>query len=166
MLLIDTYNLLHHTMPPSLAGLDENRLCQLLARSRFTQDRILLVCDGQPKPHALVSPVETVEILYAGPGRSADDLIIQLADQHTAPRKVTVVTSDREIHKAVRRRRCHVVPCDRFIHYLTELAGLPPPGGRETHATLTERDTDAWLKAFGVDEDALDFDDDPYGFGI
>lgn len=152
-LIVDCYNVLHAEMPQRLAGLDENGLCRALAQSPWRGDRIVVVCDGSVKPHTpAVSPVEGVELVYSGPGRSADDVIIGLIDADSAPRSVTVVSSDRQIQKAARKRRCTVIASSRFVHLLA--AGFSGQGGgageNKPAGTLTERETQQWLKRFGV----------------
>jgi predicted RNA-binding protein with PIN domain len=150
-LLIDGYNLLHTTMPSHLAGLDEAGLCGLLARSRWRGGAVV-VCDGMPKPGlAAVSPVASVELVYSGVGRSADEHIIALIEAHSAPRRLAVVSNDREIQKAARRRRCRVLTCERMIGELAILAAAsgsrPPEGG-------IGGGTDYWLRQFGLDGNA------------
>src|SRR5687768_8879589 len=105
-------------MPPGLAGLDEAGLCRALARSAWASGRIMVVCDGAPKPHARDSPEPGVELLYAGRGVSADDRIEALIEADTAPRRLTVVSSDRAIQKAARRRRATAMGSNELIHVL------------------------------------------------
>ncbi len=155
-LVIDCYNLLHQTMPASLAGLDENRLCRLLAAGPWRGQTIIVVCDGRPKPHALGSPVDEVELRYSLDG-SADEQIMAIIDADHSPRRLTVVSSDRQIQKHAQRRRCVVVPCDRFV---TTLAQRRPAAATTSSKTqrgpLPASEVQRWIDAFGVDEKALD----------
>ena len=102
-LLIDCYNVLHAQKPVSLAGLEEASLCALLAASPWARSGVTVVCDGRPKPHSPTpgelasSPGGGVELIFSGPGRSADDVIIGLIEKDSAPRRLTVVSSDRTI---------------------------------------------------------------------
>lgn len=155
-LFIDCYNLLHAAMPPSLAGLDELWLCRLLAQGPWSGDRIVVVCDGSAKPHAPHSPLPQVELLYSGKDRSADDVIRELIDADSAPRRAVVVSDDRQIQKAARRRRCRVIPCADFVHLLAASgpssarpgpANLTPP--TQKFQTMSESEIDHWLKRFG-----------------
>lgn len=151
MLIVDCYNLLHTAMPEPLAGLDEAGLVRLIAAGRYGGATI--VCDGTPKPHAPQSlSVEGVELVYAGPGRSADDVIIAMIDQASAPRRVSVVTNDHAIRRAAARRRARPVTCQAFIGQLSRLAmrraSSPPPAADKTHRLPTS--TDYWLEEFGL----------------
>ncbi|MEM1109105.1 MAG: NYN domain-containing protein [Planctomycetota bacterium] len=156
-LIVDCYNVLRATMPPMLAGLSEAGLCQALARTTWAADPITVVADGRPKPLGVTeSPVAAVDLIYAGSHRSADDLIIELIRQHSAPRRLTVVSSDREIRKAARARRARDLPSDAFIdklcHQLRKHAQGPPPSGRPAVGPLPPELVQRWKHAFGFDE--------------
>lgn len=162
-LIVDCYNLLHADMPPILAGLDEDRLCRLLDISAYPDGAITVVCDGLPKPHLPSrSPVESVALVYSGSDQSADDVIIAAIDADTAPRRLTVVSDDRQIQKAARRRRAKVVGCTALVAELRGLAertrdlqskgpGHPPHAQSDGPAA---GDVETWARMFGVDPDA------------
>lgn len=150
MLLIDCYNLLHTPMPQPLAGLDEARLVALLAADRGKA--ACIVCDGVEKPHAPASlSVEGVELVYAGAGRSADDVIIEMIDADSAPRQLVVVSNDRQIQRAATRRRAKAMTCERFIGTLAKRASRHDrPTRQSTSAKPTPSgDTNYWLQQFG-----------------
>ncbi|MFA9476932.1 NYN domain-containing protein [Phycisphaerales bacterium AB-hyl4] len=153
MLLIDAYNVLHTTMPPALAGLDAAGLCLALARTPWREQSIKVVCDGQPGPLGLLdSPTDAVELLYSGVNRTADAVIIDHVNHHTAPRRLTVVSSDHEIRKAARRRRATTWTSEQFIHQLVEAlrqGNHPTVGPEKPTGTLDDAQTRNWLKAFG-----------------
>lgn len=155
-LLIDCYNLLHAAMPPSLAGLDEAGLCRLLARSPWAGERIVIVCDGAPKPGIVsASPVAGVELLYAGKGRSADEEIFDRIDADHSPRRLTVVSSDREIQKAARRRRALAKSSEEFVRELaaTRRSGSSPEHDKPaSHGKLASDEVDRWLDEFGIND--------------
>ncbi len=160
-LIVDCYNVLHATMPPMLAGLNEASLCRALARTpwaRGSGGSIVVVADGRPKPLGVTeSPVASVDLIYAGshPGnfRSADDLIIDLIDAATAPRRLTVVSSDRQIRAAARRRRAKDMTSDAFVDrlcgHLRDHAAGPPPPSRPAVEPLSADLVARWKRAFG-----------------
>ncbi len=161
-LLIDCYNVLHADMPPILAGLDEAGLCVALSRSPWARGRTTIVCDGKVKPHSPAeSPVQGVELIYSGPDRSADDVIMDMIDADTAPRRLVVVSNDHQIQKAARRRRCKVLPVEEFISRLAAAqeqqvatgrsrarGGAPKPSGKRS-GPLGPNEVAFWLKQFG-----------------
>ncbi|MFK7961853.1 MAG: NYN domain-containing protein [Phycisphaerales bacterium] len=129
-ILVDTYNVLHVTgvLPPDLAGLETADLVELLPRTRFAGESVTLVCDGKPGPnHPAARGAGTVRVRYSGPGVTADELIAQLVDQSSAPRRLTIVSSDRAVQQAARRRRCIVLSSEAFLKRITDdLAGIDP----------------------------------------
>lgn len=157
-LIVDCYNVLHVSMPPLLAGLDEAGLCLALARTRWAGGPITVVADGRPKPlRAAESPVPEVELVFSsqapGSHRSADDLIIHLIDHSSAPRRLTVVSSDRQIRAAARRRRARSLTSDDFIdqlaQQLTQHPAGPPPSGRPRVDPLSPDMVQRWKQHFG-----------------
>ena len=164
-LLIDCYNVLHTDMPQQLAGLEEVALCNALANSKWSRERISVVCDGVVKPGGpAVSPVEEVDLVYSGPGRSADDVIIQMIDHDSAPRRLLVISSDREIQKAARRRRAKSWTSDRFIHELAKSIQSGSKTKSRSKSVMSDNDVRKWAEAFGLDPDEpVDPDDDWFG---
>ncbi len=153
-LIVDCYNVLHVTMPPLLAGLDEGRLCAVLDRTPWADSAVTVVADGRPKPlRASESPVATVDLIFAGSHRSADDLIIQMIRQHTAPRRLTVVSSDREIRAAARKRRARDLSSEDFVDklakYAQRMGATRRVTARPTIDPLPPELVQRWKQAFG-----------------
>ncbi len=164
-LLVDGYNVLHTTMPPSLAGLDEAELCLALGRSPWAGDGITVVFDGRVKPHGpALSPADGVELIYSGPKRSADEVIIDAINASSAPRRLVVASSDREIQKAAKRRRAKTLSSGKLISLLVNTRTARPgdakrggtggaSGGAIAGPMLGEEEVEQWLKQFGIDPD-------------
>ncbi|GAB4187333.1 MAG: hypothetical protein Kow00105_01960 [Phycisphaeraceae bacterium] len=157
-LIIDCYNVLHAEKPKPLAGLGEAALCVLLSRSRWVASGVTVVCDGSPKPESPdTEAVDPVELIYSGASRSADEVIIELIDKNTAPRRLTVVSNDRTIQRAARRRRARVWSAEEFLQRLARVGqtkgNRPPekPGG-----TMPEGHVQRWLEIFGIEDDEAD----------
>jgi len=141
-LLVDAYNALHVTgvLPPEIAGVDARGLARLIARSRYGDRRCWLVCDGAPPGSRRsggmirqpVAGVESVEVVYAGPGRDADSAIERLIERDSAPRQLLVVSSDRRILTAARKRRCGAATSEAFLARLAE-DHARPGSGREPY---------------------------------
>jgi len=157
--LIDGNNLI-----PALAevGPEVGRvaLCELLARAFPAGEDICVVFDG-PRPETGV-PLELdvrLRIIFS-PGRPADLTIIDRIETDTSPKRLIVVSSDREIRQHARRRRCQSVPSDEFAATLLRMlgrSGAPQPTEpSEKHEGLGESDTDDWLDYFGIDEAGKD----------
>lgn len=153
-LIVDTYNVLHSGLPeaPDEPGADILHLARRIESSVFVGQPVFLVCDGVPPPNATIpSPSFGCRILFAGPGREADTLIEELIAADTAPAALTVVSSDRRILKAARRRRAAVLTSPAFLIALRQprpvnpAAHQLPPVSRE----LNDREVDQWLREFG-----------------
>jgi len=159
-ILVDAYNVLHVTgvLPPDLAGVDVRGLARLIADSRWRGRRATLVCDGTGSadgtPEGRVE--SNVEVRYAGPGRDADSVIEQIIEVHTAPRRLLVVSSDRRLQRAARRRRAFWMSSDGFLERLARdarKAGSRPGRGKQPATPLSPERVDSWLEHFGVHED-------------
>lgn len=147
-LLVDTYNVLHvvGVLPPDLAGLDPHTLATLISTSRFAHDSPRLICDGTPRP-GIPTTVGTVRIEYAGGGIKADDLIAILVDASSAPRRLTVVSSDRGVTDHAARRKCKTFTSEEFLAHLATDAANPtarPPKG------IPHQDVDEWIDQFNL----------------
>ena len=94
-----------------------------------------------------------IAVRFAGPGREADDLILELIDAASDRRRITVVTSDRAVATAARKRRCRTITSQAFLRHLRAdaQAGPKAPLDRPT-GPLDKKRVDQWIEQFGVDE--------------
>ena len=151
-LIIDAYNLLHctHILPDRYALVGVTGLARLLLHSRYARQRIVIVCDGTP-PRGHVD-VPGVEILFSGPGREADAVIERLVAQDSAPRQLTVVSNDRRVQRAARRRRGQALACEAFLRQVAgDVRESGADQGEPEHGPLEPDETAAWLAEFGYD---------------
>jgi uncharacterized protein YegJ (DUF2314 family) len=147
-ILVDAYNVLHvvGVLPPELAGIDVPGLADLIATSRYRARPVVLVCDGAPPPGAR-ERIGRVAVAYAGPRVAADDVISAMIARSPAPRRLTVVSSDRAIARAARRRRCRVLASPRFLAQLARdrraaarARPAPPPAGKPARTAARPQD--------------------------
>jgi hypothetical protein len=161
MLVVDTYNVLHATgvLPPDLAGLDPADLARLIAQSRYADQPTTLVCDGV-RPSASTGPrVPGVELLFAGPGREADDLIERIIQASSAPGSLLVVSSDRRVIAAARRRRAATMASDAFLLRLAADRDRPRPTPLPAFTKdipLDAYSVGHWMREFGLDPGDVD----------
>jgi predicted RNA-binding protein with PIN domain len=157
MLLVDAYNVLHVTgvLPPELAGLEAADLAELVSASRWGRHQVQLVCDGTRPKDARPVPRGGVRVTYAGGGASADAAIERLLEECSHPRRITVVSNDRQVQRAARRRGAKVLRSDDFLRPLATDAARAPRGRRAAPrrdpGPLSARQVDAWLRYFGID---------------
>ncbi|MCK4871211.1 MAG: NYN domain-containing protein [Phycisphaerales bacterium] len=117
--LVDTYNVLHAAVGTAaeLADLDVAELARLIGAGRFARDGVTLVCDGITATGR--ERISGVDIVYAGAGRDADSVLESLIAESTAPKRLLIVSSDRRIRRAARKRRAKSMPSDVFLRRLT-----------------------------------------------
>ena len=163
--LIDGYNLLHAIgwlggkVGPH--GLEKARLALLghLIGSHGAQVAdVTVVFDAAGAPPDAV-PEETyqgIHIYYALDGE-ADDVIEDLIQRESMPRRLTVVSDDHRLQQAGRRRRCPVLGCMKYVDHMERLRRRKPTA-EETPTKpegMSDEETRHWLREFG------DLADDP-----
>ena len=160
-LLVDTWNVLHATgdLPEDAAWLDLLTLGRLLTTSRYRQESTELVCDGAPSPTTAAARAalrDSVTVTCTGPTVEADTMIESRIDAHPSPRSLIVVSSDRRIRRAARRRRARSITSQTFIHQLLADASRPTgPRRPMPEVPLGGQDVDAWVRAFDLDQELL-----------
>ena len=155
-LLLDCYNILHvvGVLPPELAGIDAGGLVDLVSRSRWRNSECWIICDGTPKG-VIHGSRGRIRVKFAGPGRTADEAIEQLVRGSSAPRRLLVVSNDREVQRSGRRRRCQVMDSDSFLARLTEDVIQGSHGRAEVagpEVPLDQAQVEQWVNAFGVED--------------
>lgn len=156
--LIDGNNLL-------FAGRDDNperpigrsRLCELLGEwaERFGQS-VSVVFDGPAPSGGLLRQIgdPRITVRFSG-AASADEVIEMLVNADSAARRVVVVSSDREVARAARRRRATPMRSDEFWRMLLDDLARPVTRSAEPdekRAGLGGDDaTDAWVRELRLD---------------
>lgn len=161
-LLVDTYNVLHTTgvLPPDLAGLGVLELRDLILTSRFRHMPVVLVCDGlgpgvRGPDEASTAVDHGITIYYAGNHRDADSHIERAVRACTDPHRLNVVSSDRRIVRAARRRRCRVMGSEVFLETLESdwrRAGRKAAPPTQAYSIpLDPGSIEWWRQYFGLD---------------
>lgn len=158
MLIIDGYNLLRAIQ----AGCDEypsitdSQMCALLSSfARLKKDKAKIVFDGiGPPDKTPLKNIARVEVMFSGQYKEADDIIEQLIIANTAPKLLTVVSSDRRIRAAAKKRKAASPGSLEF--WQTLVKELSKPGKirepREKLTGISDGETDHWLKEFGLND--------------
>jgi len=154
-LIIDTYNVLHVTgvLPPEMAGPDAVKLAGLIRESRWAGADVRMVCDGGQGN--LVLPAELtagskIRLIFAGHGPDAADIMIEkIIAKDSAPRTLLVVSSDRRILTAARKRRSGAMTSEQFLQRLVDDASV---GGKGADDEAIDHGTAAmWMREFGFE---------------
>ena len=156
--LIDGNNLMH-AMGDLCQDVGRLSLCQHLSPLVRAGDRVTVAFDGVRPPAGLAAQIDAlgIEVIYC-PDFPADEAIIDRLRADSAPRRLTVVSSDREIRKAARARRCRDVTSQIFAVQLSDML-LASPGAKrkpepsEKREGLSDEQTQEWLNTFGFPAD-------------
>ena len=175
-LIIDGYNLLHATGIIGRGlhgrGLERSRIALLnfVAKSldRNQRNQSTVVFDAKAAPTGLPRKVQHqgITVLYASGYEDADALIEELIQACTAPRHLTVVSSDHRIQRAARRRRATAVDsAEWYSQAWRELSTTMRPDSKTSdkpHAPLSEAELQLWLAEFAdVSVDELHTENSP-----
>ena len=85
-------------------------------------------------------------------------MLIDLIDDASAPRRLAVVTDDREIRRAAKKRRVKLVDTDAFVRKLAVHARRPLRERDSSRPGVPERipgQTEGWMRAMGIGGDLL-----------
>ena len=102
-----------------------------------------------------------VKVQFATGGLQADDVIEALIQREAAPKQLTVVSNDRRLKQAGRRRHAHVMSCEEFLDLLATRKHPAPsrPAPAAEKSEETEAEKKRWLEEFGhLDKDLEDLD--------
>jgi len=162
-LLIDGYNLLNAVgiIPKAIGpgGLERSRLALLnfLAESLEPAEisHTTVVFDARNAPPGLPRVVDHrgLTVRFASAYEDADSLIEELIGADSAPRRLTVVSSDHRLQRAARRRRAHAVDSDVWYAETTKRRRQRRESAADVPARpvvpLLEEDVDYWIRQFG-----------------
>jgi predicted RNA-binding protein with PIN domain len=140
--------------PPS-----RSMLCLRLGQwARRTGETVVVIFDGPAPPEPLARQISDpdVGVRYSGAGVSADDVLMRAIAADSAARLLLVVSSDREVAQAARRRKAKAMRSDAFWSKVArDLARrrrrrLEPA---EKRSGVQPRDVDRWLGELGLESE-------------
>jgi hypothetical protein len=127
-LLIDGYNLLHASgilgEGRGRSSLERSRdaLLNVIAQSLPADEisRTTVVFDARDPPWGLSRKLDHqgITVYFAARHEDADSMIEELIKTDSAPRKLTVVSSDHRLHRAAKRRRATAIDSDQWFQRL------------------------------------------------
>ena len=159
MFIIDGYNLLKwiEKSGKGIEPVSDVQLCHVVGRYlKRVGGKGELVFDGTgPADKGRFDNIPNLQVSFSGYGSDADAVIEGKIEFSTAARDLTVVSSDRRLRIAARRRRASAVKsgdfwadvCKRLSEGRRKVG--EPSGKRQG---LTESETEQWLKYFGLEE--------------
>jgi predicted RNA-binding protein with PIN domain len=161
-LIIDGYNLMHAAgimgRGVGPGGLERSRLALLnfvvesLEPAELAATTVVFDSRAAPPglPKALVHRGITVR--FAAGFENADELIEQLISRDSAPRRLTVVSSDHRLHRAARRRKAQAIDSDRwYTQTVTRRSERRHSSRADAHKPtppLAQSEVEFWLAKF------------------
>jgi uncharacterized protein len=166
--LIDGYNLAYamgllrkQTSPAGVEAARRDLLVWLLRYYGSETPSVTVVFDASRAPPGASGRQQHqgIHIFYAL-HEQADDLIEDLIEAESSPRQLTVVSDDRRIKDAARKRQCVVTGCldymEQVQHQHAPQALPAKPTEPDKPEGVSAEETQRWLKEFG-------FNDEPGG---
>ncbi len=159
-LLVDASNVLlaEGALSPDFAGPTLEELTSYIARSRFGREVVWIVCDHR------VSTLRSGGIVIEGPGNcdDADERMLEILADSSAARRVTLVSSDRELAARARRMGATTMSSEEFLRQVerdlrsggTKVSAPRAPSPRAL-VPLSNPQVSRWLKAFDLSEEIL-----------
>lgn len=177
-LIIDAYNVIHELgmfpasgMGPGSLGRICGSFLEMLAAQipLELRKRTTIVFDARSAPPEGFSPSQIIgemQVLFAIEEPEADDLIEYLIKRHSAPKQLTVVSSDHRLQTAARRRNARTVDSDSWIDSIQEEEPDSDDDVRQTnprlkHHKLDAAEVEAWMEEFQVDANEIQPDRPP-----
>ncbi len=174
-IIIDGYNLLHaaNIVAEGLGkySLEKSRRSVLRAVAALLSAKergsTTVVFDGKDAPPGLTKVAEFagMTVLFSEPGTEADDLIEELIQSSTVPRRLTVVSGDHRLHRAARRRQATAIDSDvwyqqRYRDRQRKRERGASPNPDQNDKKLSKEEVADWMDEFGpIDVSGVDADD-------
>ena len=157
-IIIDGHNLLHsiRKLNEDLESISDVQLCQAINRYlKLIGQKGEIIFDGTgPPDKSGFDNISNLEVLFAGRDTDADTVIEHKIRLNTAPKRLTIVSSDRRLRKAAQARKATVLKSEAFWAVLEKqlsrkrLAKEP----EEKQQGLNEGETRLWMRFFGLEQ--------------
>ena len=155
MFIIDGHNLLHtiYKLEGDSGAISDVSLCSILGRYlKLTGEKGEMVFDGTgPPDKSGFDNISDLEVFFAGLRTDADTVIEDKISANTAPKRLTIVSSDRRLRKAARTRKATSMKSDVFWNDVQKQLSRKRPEKEPTEKRqgLNEGETEQWLEFFG-----------------
>jgi predicted RNA-binding protein with PIN domain len=158
MFIIDGNNLLHAiiNLEQNSKALSDVGLCRILSSYfKLTAEKGEIIFDGTgPPDKSRFDNISNLEVSFAGLGTDTDTVIEDKIAASTAPKGLTIVSSDRRLRAAARTRRATSVKSDVFWNDVQKQLSRKRPIKEPTEKRqgLNEGETEQWLEIFGFEQ--------------
>jgi hypothetical protein len=158
MFIIDGHNLLHTICKTEEDSevISDVGLCRIVGSYLKLISRTgEMVFDGTgPRDKSSFDNIDNLEVLFAGLGTDTDTLIEDKISASTAPKRLTIVSSDRRLRTAARARKATSVKSEVFWvdlqRQLSRKTATKEPAAKRQG--LSAGETRQWLEFFGLEQ--------------
>jgi len=157
MFIIDGHNLLHtiFKLEGESRAISDVGLCRILGRYfTLTGQKGEIIFDGTgPPDKGGFDNISNLEVFFAGLGTDTDTVIEDKIRVSTAPKRLTIVSSDRRLRTAAHTRKATSIKSDVFWNDLQKQLSRKRPVKEPTEKRqgLNEGETEQWLEFFGFE---------------
>jgi predicted RNA-binding protein with PIN domain len=158
--IVDGYNLLHsiHKTSHDWEAVGDIRLCHILSRYfKLIDEKGEIIFDGKgPPDKSRFENIDRLEVLFTGLTTDADTLIENKIQSDSAPKGLTIVSSDRRIRRAAAVRKATAIKSDIFWKAVCREIGRKYKKNVEPAAKrqgLSQSETKQWMKYFGIEQE-------------
>jgi predicted RNA-binding protein with PIN domain len=156
--IIDGYNLLRSIQKSDEQAelTNEIQLCRVVGRYlKITGQTGEIIFDGTgPSGKFEFEDISNLETFFVGLSTDADTVIENKIQASTAPKQLTIVSSDRRLRDAARKRKATLVKSQVFWNklqrQLSRKSKIKEPAAKRLG--LTESETKQWLKFFDLEQ--------------
>lgn len=155
MFIIDGHNLLHtiFKLEGDSESISDVALCRILSRYfKLTSEKGEIIFDGTgPPDKSGFDDISDLEVFFTGLKTDADTVIEDKISASTAPKKLTIVSSDRRLRSAARMRKATSMKSDAFWNDVRKQVDRKRSTKEpiEKRQGLNEGETEQWLELFG-----------------
>lgn len=157
MFIIDGNNLLHsiHKEDLDSGPISDVGLCRIIGRYlKLTGWKGEVIFDGTgPRDKSGFDNISNLEVFFAGLGTDTDAVIEDKINASSAPKRLTIVSSDRRLRKAARARKAASIKSEMFWmnlqKQLSRKTKVQEPF--EKRQGISASETKQWLEFFGLE---------------
>ena len=156
--IIDGHNLLHSINKAGLTDghISDIAMCQAIGQYLIAiEEKGEIVFDGKGPPEKTVfEHIRNLEVTFVGTTTDADSVIEDKIKINTAPKRLSIISSDRRVIKAARTRRATAIKSEAFWNEVQKKSNRKNKfrEPRQKRHGLTESETEQWLELFGIEQ--------------
>jgi hypothetical protein len=153
---VDGHNLLWAVQELSDEVVSDVQLCRIVGRYlKLTGENGQIIFDGiGPPDKSGFDNISDVEVFFAGQNTDADTVIEKKITASTAPKRLTVVSTDRRLRRAARARKASAIKSEDFWVAVQKRVRAKSRSREpaEKRLGLTDSETEQWLEFFDLDQ--------------